>query len=340
MPVRARKIPAIVGPTACGKTSLALALAARLPLEIVCCDSRKVYRGLDIGSAKPTASERESACFHLLDMVEPSAGFSVQEFVQAAHSAIAGIRERGRLPLLEGGTGLYIEALAEGYDFGQAPPLRVLRRQFNQAWERGSEMLRSRVRSLPGAGAVDLDNPRRVIRLLERVLMSINEAECAALLDALGFTPAQEEVMQARKAASASRPQPLPPLVLMGYRLEVQREALEARIHTRTGQMLANGLVDEVRTILDAGVPPGAQSLSGIGYSEAVSFLQGDLSFQELAELITIHTRQYAKRQDAWNRIRFKHFTLLAFTTPAEQAEALHVIETDIRGEYPEAGSG
>lgn len=336
---RPRKIPAIVGPTACGKTSLALALAARLPLEIVCCDSRKVYRGLEIGSAKPTTAERAAARFHLLDVVEPGAEFSVQEFVQAAHSAITSIRERGRIPLLEGGTGLYVEALAEGYAFGHAPPLVELRRQFKEAWGRGSEKLRTRLRLLPGAGAVDLDNPRRVIRLLERVLMSVDEAACAALLDTLGFAPALEEIIQARNAVNAARPAPFPPLEMMGYRLEVQREAQESRIRARTGQMLADGLVDEVRAILDSGVPPDAQSLSGIGYSEAVSFLQGKLAFQELAESITIHTRQYAKRQDTWNRNRFKHFTPLVFTTPAEQAESAHIIEEDICREYPEAGS-
>ncbi len=313
---------------------MALSLAARLPLEIVSCDSRKVYRGLNLGSAKPTASQRGQARFHLLDIAEPAEQFSVQGFLLQAHKAITDIRERGKIPLLEGGTGLYIEALLGGFDFGKAPPLEKLRQLFSQAWKRDSQQLSLRVRSVPGAEGVDLLNPRRVIRLLERVLISAEETDSARLLETLGLAGALEEVLEVRRTLTASNRSAFPPLEAMGYRLEVKKAALDARIHARTATMLEAGLVDEVRALLESGVPPEAQSLSGIGYSEAVGFLQGGLSFQELAELITIHTRQYAKRQETWNRRRFGSFTPLAFTTPAEQAEAAGLIESDIRREY------
>jgi len=318
-------VPAITGPTGCGKTGLVLALAEKIPLEAVCCDSRKVYRGADIGAAKPTAEQQERVAFHLLDLVEPQAGFSVQQYVAAAQPVIAGIRAGGRLPVIEGGTGLYLEALMGGYDFGSAPPVPELRDAFAALWESDRESLAARLQEMfPGVESeIDLRNPPRVVRFIERKLVAeLPDSEVGRSLAVLGLTAKEDAVMSARRAA-AGRARAAEPLDLRGYILTVEREALGKRIAQRTGEMLAAGLVEEVEALLKAGVPRKAQVFAGIGYSEVLLFLEGRVSREELAELITVHTRQFARRQDTWNRNRFGDFRQVPYTTPEERAAAL-----------------
>lgn len=314
---------AIAGPTACGKTELVLRLAESCPSEAVSCDSRKVFRGADIGSAKPTAQERARARFHMLDLVEPQEGYSAQQYVVAAQPAIADILRRGMLPLIEGGTGLYLEALMRGYDFRRTPPLPKLRQLALAAWESGAENLRQKMtRLFPGQCLMtDMLNRPRVMRLLERMFVAELELqEALRALGELGFSEAEAEVFAARSlSVKAKAPVGTP---IHGVRLHTERDALWQRIELRTRQMINYGLVAEVEALMSAGVPPGAQVMTGIGYREVVMHLRGELAFEDLAPLISLRTRQFAKRQDTWNRNRFAEFEQIAYTSMDERDAA------------------
>ncbi len=325
-------VPAITGPTGCGKTELTLALAEKLPLEVVSCDSRKVFRGADIGAAKPTAERQRRVPFHLLDLADPQESFSVQQYVAAALTAIEEIRARDKLPVIEGGTGLYLEALMHGYDFGGAPPVPEIRDALAKLWEGDREALVSNLKKLfPGkAGEVDLHNQRRVVRFVERkVVAEVADEEVERILKKLKLKKAAKAVKCARREAKA-RVSSAKPLRVRGYTLAIEREALAERIARRTEEMLAAGLIEEVKKLLAAGVPREAQVFSGIGYSEVLLFLDGEVSREELAELISAHTRQFARRQDTWNKNRFSDFAQVLYTTPEERAAALQLLEGEL----------
>jgi len=257
---------AIIGPTASGKTALALELAQRHNGEIICADSRTIYRGLDIGTAKPTPAERAAVPHHLLDLLEPNQPHSAALFKQAAEAAIVGIRSRDHLPILAGGTGLYVDAVLYDYRFpaGVSSSLRHELEQLPQA-----DLVERLQRLDPEVAAtIDLRNPRRVIRALELV-------------------------GQPRIA-----PRTLPPTThIIG--LDPGMEELERRIATRTQQMLAAGLIDEVRSLI-ARYSAVLEPFNTVGYRETISYLHGDLTEAELVSLINLHTRQLAKRQLTW----------------------------------------
>jgi tRNA dimethylallyltransferase len=272
-------IGAIVGPTASSKTELALAVAGRLPVEILVADSRQVYRGMDIGTAKPGAAERQAVPHHLLDLVDPDEPFTLADWLARARAHVDEVWSRGRLPLLVGGTGLYVSALIDGYHLGSQPPSPELRQSLAAELEaEGLAVLASRLRALdpPAAARTDLRNPRRVLRALER---------------AIGAGQAT--------TAPAARPWS-GPLVLVG--IERPREVLDARIRDRAAWMFANGLLDEVRGLRERGYGAELAPMSGHGYREALLVLLGGLSTQEAVQQTALHTRQYAKRQMTWFR--------------------------------------
>jgi tRNA dimethylallyltransferase len=272
-------IGAILGPTASGKSELALAVAARLPVEILVADSRQVYRGMDIGTAKPGAAERAAVPHHLLDLVEPDMPFTVADWLARARPTVDEVWSRGRLPLLVGGTGLYISALIDGYQLGSQPPSPELRRSLAAELEaEGLTVLADRLGALdpPAAARTDLRNPRRVLRALER---------------AIGARHAT--------AAPAARPW-RGPLALVG--VERPRQVLDARIRERAAWMFANGLLDEARELRERGYGAELAPMTGHGYREALQVLSGGLSPQEAVQRTALHTRQYAKRQMTWFR--------------------------------------
>ncbi len=267
----------VVGPTASGKTDLALALAQRLPVEILVADSRQAVRGMDVGTAKPDAAARATVRHHLLDLVDPDQPFSVAEWVDAARTAVADIVVRGRLPMLVGGTGLYVEALLHGHDYAVqawSPQIRVT--LADRLDVEGLEPIADELTTLDPvtAARTDLHNPRRVLRALERALGG-------------GAAPRADPWAGRVALVGLSRP----------------RDVLVGRIDERARWLFERGgLLDEVRGLLDAGYTPDLRPMSGHGYGEAAAHLAGTLTLDEAIERTARRTRQYAKRQVTWFR--------------------------------------
>ena len=277
--MRSPPIAALVGPTASGKTELALALAREVPLEILVADSRQVYRGMDVATAKPDASARAAVPHHLIDLASPDEPFSLADWLVAARPLVPQIAARGRLPLVVGGTGLYVSALLDGYQLEAPPPSPELRRRLSDEVEQlGLESLAERLRHLDPAAAArtDLRNPRRVTRALER---SVHHAGRS--------TPPGAE----------RRPGPM---VVVGLRRPMA--VLRRRIAQRAAGFFATGLLDEVRRLLAAGYGPGLPPMSGHGYREAARHLAGECDLQEALADMVRRTAQYAKRQMTWFR--------------------------------------
>jgi len=285
----------VVGPTASGKTDLALAVAQRMPVEILVADSRQVYRGMDIGTAKPDAAVRASVPHHLLDLADPDEPFTVAHWVARARARLPEIAERGRLAMIVGGTGLYVSALLDGHDYASQPWSPELRAHLGDELQaEGLEPLAARLATLypDAAHRTDLRNPRRVLRALERV-------------EAGGGGAVSSEPYAGRVALlGISRP----------------REVLYRRIDERARHLFAAGLLDEVRGLLDAGYGPELRPMSGHGYREAAAHLAGESTLEEAIEVTARRTRQYAKRQLSWFRRDPRIMWIPAGDLPADDA--------------------
>ena len=272
----------LAGPTAVGKTGLALELCQRLGAEVVSADSVQVYRGLDIGSAKPTPEELAQAPHHLIDVADPEEEFDAGRFVELAQAAVAEITARGKRVLVVGGTGLYIKALL--YGLAPMPPVdRELRRRLARQWEeQGAEALHARLAELDreAAGRLHPHDRQRVLRSLEVCLQT--GQSLSAFQAAHGFG------------------RPRYRFLLLG--LERPRAELFQRIEQRCRLMWQGGMVEEVRGLLAAGVSPRARSLGSLGYAQVVAMLAGELSEGEALEQMIKKTRAYAKRQLTWFR--------------------------------------
>lgn len=261
-----------MGPTASGKTALAEAIAEELGAQLLNADAFQIYRGLDIGTAKPVQRER----YRLLDLISPLEEFGVGAFVELAAKELAGLWSQGRSAILVGGTGLYIRALMEGYGEMRPPPDPQIRADLMRIEaESGLEELANRLRAIDpeAAHCVDLKNPVRVRRALER---------------ALDPSPPVRVV--------------LPPFEHRKIAVNVIAEQLNARIDSRIDSMMQNGWVDEVRRLMGEGVPREAPGLRAIGYRALYDFVSGVMSHAAAIEGIRIETRQYAKRQRTWLR--------------------------------------
>ncbi|MDP9251138.1 MAG: tRNA (adenosine(37)-N6)-dimethylallyltransferase MiaA [Chloroflexota bacterium] len=279
--MRSPPLAALLGPTASGKTDLALAIARQLPVEILVADSRQVYRGMDVATAKPDAVARAAVPHHLIDLVLPDQPFSLANWLAAARQLIPEITARGRLPLVVGGTGLYVSALLDGYQLDAAPPSPQLRRSLSEELEQlGVGSLAARLERLDPAAAArtDLRNPRRVIRAFELA---------AHAHDGGGL------------AAPIAEPWP-GPLVLIG--LHRSMAVLRRRIAQRTAGFFGNGQLDEVRGLLAAGYGPDLSPMSGHGYRETARYLAGESDLDEAIADTVRRTAQYAKRQMTWFR--------------------------------------
>jgi len=270
---------AVVGPTASGKTAAAIALCRALGGEAVSMDSMQVYRGMDIGTAKPTQAEQGGVVHHLLDVADPGTPFSVADYRDLADAAIAGIGARGRQTVLVGGTGLYLNALTLDMDFAQAPADADFRRQLEGE---DRELLHARLAQVDPQSArrLHVNDVRRVVRALE--------------IHHLTGKP-----MSAHTADFRATPRG-PTLIAVG--LTMERSLLHAHINARVFQMIQQGWLEEVIRLLDAGVPENSQAMQAIGYRELAPVVRGETKLEEAIPRIQLATRQYAKRQLTWFR--------------------------------------
>lgn len=268
----------LVGPTAVGKTEIAIQLAEQLNGEIVSADSRLFYRGLDIGTAKPTAAERARVPHHLIDVANPDETWSLAQFQGAAREVIADIHARGKLPFLVGGTGQYVRAVTEGWSPPEVKADEKLRGELEKMKdERGKNWLHDRLKSLDPEAVENIDarNVRRTIRALEVI-----------------FTTGRK--------FSAQRGQVESPYRLITIGLMRPRAELYARVDERIESMFAAGFVEEVRGLLEKGYSTDLPSMSGIGYRECAGVVKGQLSAEQAKVRMRHDTRVFVRRQANW----------------------------------------
>jgi len=275
----------LVGPTAVGKTALSLKLAKALGAEIISGDSMQVYRGMDIGTAKLRPDEMEGVPHHLIDIREPEYPFSASEFQSLCTEAIEDIHNRGQLPFIVGGTGLYVESVCYGFrfqDIGADEAYRTEMRAY--AAEKGALALHGKLAEVDPVTAAKLhpNDEGRIIRALE--------------VYKLTGKPLSEAQSQSRGDEKKS------PYRLCLIGLTMEREELYGRIDKRVDLMLKEGLVEEVRGLLDRGVPRSAVSMRGLGYKEIAAYLEGESSYEEAVTILKRDTRHFAKRQLSWFR--------------------------------------
>ncbi len=270
----------ILGPTGVGKTALSLHLAQALNGEIVSADSRQIYREMDIGTGKATAAEQAVAPHHLLDLRRPDEVLTLAEFQQLAFTAIAAIHGRHRLPLLVGGSALYVRAVVEGLQIPPSSPDPALRARLEaELAAEGVAALFARLQALDpmSAAAIDRQNPRRVVRALEIRLVT----------------------GESKVALAGAEP---PPYRILRIGLNLPREALYRRIDARVDAMIAGGLLAETERLLAAGFSPALPAMTSLGYREMGAHLRGELTLAEAATRMKTETHRYVRHQLTWFR--------------------------------------
>jgi tRNA dimethylallyltransferase len=270
----------ILGPTAVGKTGLAIEVAKRIQGEIISADSRQIYRLMDIGTAKPTAAQQTAVPHHLIDVVNPDENLSLAEYQKLARSAIDSIHSKGLIPLLVGGTGQYITALVEGWSIPQVAPNEALRAELEQfAAQEGAAALHKRLEVIDptAAGNIDYRNVRRVIRALEVCLIA------------------------GEPISKLQRKQP-PDYNMLHIGLTIEREQLYLQADERVDMMMVNGFLQEVEGLLNAGYSRKLPSMSGLGYAELTSHLVDHLPLEDAITLTKNNTHDFIRRQHTWFR--------------------------------------
>lgn len=284
----------LTGPTAVGKTELALAWAERFGAEIVSCDSLLFYRGMDLGTAKPTAAERARAPHHLIDTVEVAERYDVERYVREAREAVRGILARGRSVLVAGGSGFYLKSFFQAVTDAVAVP-DELRREVEERLARdGLDAVLADLRALnpDGLGELDVRNPRRVVRALER---------CRA----------SGRSLAALRAEFENLPSPFREYEVRLTRLDRDPVELAQRVAKRAEAMVASGLVVEVRGLLARGLKNNPSAAGAIGYRETIEHLEGRLPWAELAATITRNTHALVKKQRTWFRTQLPEHRVL-----------------------------
>ena len=276
------QVIAVAGPTASGKSDLALQLAQKLDGEIICMDSMQIYRRMDIGTAKPTAEEQALVPHHMLDIVDPTENYAVADYAQNAEKVICEIAARGKQPILVGGTGLYLKALMHGLSLGNAGGDEKIRaRLYAMAEEpEGKAHLHRQLAEVDPASAAKFhpNDIRRVIRALE--------------VYELTGTPISRQ----------RQDEPERPFSILPLAIDMPRDVLYARLEKRVHLMMQQGLLEEVEALLKSGVTAGMQSMQGIGYKELIPVVQGLQHIDDAVWQIVLNTRHYAKRQGTWLR--------------------------------------
>ena len=305
--MKKERLVVLIGPTAVGKTALSLALARRLDAEIISGDSMLFYRGFDIGTAKPTKEELSAVPHHFIDILAPEASFNVMDFQRLAREEIERIAARGKLPLVVGGTGLYIKSLVEGYIFNETSGDAAYRESLAAlAEEKGKAFVHELLREVdPQAAArLHVNDFRRVVRALEVA------------------SSGRERISEQRAAGEGG-------LFYDAYVIGLWRERQElyARIEERVEAMLAAGFIEEVQSLLQAGVPASCQAMKSIGYREMCAYLAGRTDLSTAVSEIKKATRHFAKRQLTWFRkMPYVHW----YAAEQEEAVLLARIGRDI----------
>ena len=267
-----RTVIVILGPTGSGKSKLSISLAKKIGGEIVSCDSMQIYRRMDIGTAKISKREMENIPHHMIDIVEPNEEFSVGEYVKQAKKIIAEIFERNKVPIVVGGTGLYVKALAQNYDFGFAEKNLEIREKYKKILEeKGNEFLFNILieKDPEIAKKIHLNDTKKIIRALEKIENKKNLEKDLEIQD----------------------------WKYLIFGLNLPREELYRRINLRTEKMFEEGLEKEVYNLIKSGVSPSAQCMEGIGYKQVIYAKENNLTREELIGLVQQKTRNYAKRQ-------------------------------------------
>jgi tRNA dimethylallyltransferase len=302
------KVLIIAGPTASGKSDIALEVCKRCGGEIVSADSMQIYRGMDIGTAKPGQDDMTSVSHHMIDICNPSEEYSVAQYCVCAKTAINDILSRGRLPVVTGGTGLYIDSLVLGITYRkEREDIRSIYEEFLEI--NGKEALYEllKKRDEAAAASTHMNNTKRVIRYLE-----ILEKYDGTLADY-------------KKEALQLQPE-------YDYRmiiLDPDREYLYERVNKRVDLMLKEGLVDEVKALLDDKDIKDSNAMQAIGYKEVIGYLNGLMTYDEMAELIKKNTRNYAKRQVTWFK-RYKNAVFINITDKTEKSSILETVMNSI----------
>ncbi len=292
------KIAVVTGPTATGKTRLSVELAKELGGEIVSADSMQIYRGMDIGTAKVTGAEMQGIPHHMIDIASPFEPYSVSQYVRDAGACIDDILARGRLPIIVGGTNLYIDSLIAGLDFAGSDQDNALRDALGREYDAiGGEKMLDRLRGFDPDRAEKLhpSDKRRIVRAIEVYRLT-------------GKTITQHDLeTRARpKRYDAAR-------IALCFE---DRQRLYDRIDARVGEMVLAGLFDEVKRLLDEGLSPECTAMQAIGYKEPAAYFAGKISMDEATELIKLSSRRYAKRQLTWLRRDEELFWIRWSTSP------------------------
>ncbi len=277
------KIPVLViaGPTASGKTALAVELAKKYNGEVVSADSMQIYKRMDIGTAKPDKAEMAGVVHHMIDIAEPEDSFSVADYVDMAHKVIADIVSRKKLPIVAGGTGLYINSLIDDADFSKAPSNDTIKDELYEIFEKeGAEPLLEMLKKVDPVSfeRIHPNNIKRVIRAIE-------------------FYRANKRPLSEQSDENQKKDSRYNPLMLM---INPKREVLYERIEKRVDIMLERGLIDEVKRLSAEGLTKKNQSMQGIGYKEVLEYLNGFMTMSEMIRILKRNSRRYAKRQFTW----------------------------------------
>ncbi len=276
-------ILAVVGPTASGKTRLAIELARRLDTEIISADSMQFYRGMEIGSAAPTPEELAQIPHHLVGFIQPDENMAAGKYQRMARAVVAALNAQGRTAVVVGGSGLYIQALIDGLFEGPARNQAVRERLKAEAREMGNAHLMARLRAVDPEYAAMLSSENDLIRIVRA-------------LEAYEITGRPFSALHMDHQAQAE------PITAVQVALDYPRDVLYERINRRVDRMIANGWVEEVRDLLEKGFGPHIERLKALGFREIAAYLRGDQSLEDAVEATKLHHRRYAKRQIAWFR--------------------------------------
>ncbi|MBS6062494.1 tRNA (adenosine(37)-N6)-dimethylallyltransferase MiaA [Criibacterium bergeronii] len=298
-----KKVIIIAGPTAVGKTKTAVELAKKLNTQIISCDSMQIYKGMDIGTAKVTEEEKNGIAHHLIDIVEPQDYYSVGSYSEDAQKEISKLFEKNKIPIFAGGTGLYINSVIYKMDFNDTDKDETVRQKYEQYYsENGEDALFALLqeKDINASQKIEKQNIKRVIRALE---IAENNDKVNPFEKISEFQDYEVKL----------------------YVLALDRKILYERINNRVDKMLENGLVDEVKNLINSKVPTGSTSMKAIGYRQIIDYLDGKTDYQTSVELIKRDSRRYAKRQYTWfRRYAFAKWIDTAIYTPEQIADLIY----------------